>query len=65
MDFIVPGEYSVKIKEKVKRYIFGPSHGIEKDMEHESNGDTTYNWYARKGSERLGKETSQIPAKSI
>ena len=55
MNFAVPADHGVKIKENEKRdkYL---ARELKKIMEHKGDGDTYYNWCVWNGSKRLVKE---------
>ena len=60
MDFAVPVDHRVKLKESKKRgkYLALARELKKKTMEHESEGDTTCNWRSQK--QRLGTETGGL-----
>ena len=52
----MPTEHRMKIKENEKRDKFlGLTRELKKAMEHESDGDTNYNWCVRNDLQRLGE----------
>ena len=57
MDLAVPTDHRVKIKESEKR---DKSQGNKKVIEHEGNGETSYNWLTWNGSQRLGKAAVRV-----
>ena len=60
MDFIVPADNKLKIKENdlIHKYLDLPK--VEKDAEHEINGDTNSSWNPWNISKMPGKETEGI-----
>ena len=59
MEFAVPADHRVEIKEneKIDKYFDVTS---EKKMEHESDGDTNINWCTRKYPQKLDKRAGRI-----
>ena len=48
MDFVVPADYGVKLKEDKKKNKYQDlARELKKTVEHESDGDTNCNWQAR------------------
>ena len=60
MDFAVPVDHTVKLKENGKRDKYLDLARELKTMDHESDGDTNGNWYARNNPHRLSEETGRI-----
>ena len=55
MDFAVPADHRVKIRENEKRYKYSDlARQLKKTMEHDGDIDTNYDLSARKGSQRPG-----------
>ena len=61
VDFAVPADYRVKLKESEKwnKYL-DLVRELKKNTEHEGNGDTSYNWCTWKNTQRIGKETRRL-----
>ena len=56
MDFTVPSDYRMKIKENEKRDKYlDLARELKKAMEHAGDGDTNCNRYTWNGPQRLGK----------
>ena len=61
MDFAVPVDSRVKLKEsEKKREVSRPCQRTEKIVEHESNGDINCNWHARHGYQRIDTSTGGL-----
>ena len=59
MDFAVPAEQKVKLKESKKRAMYlDLSRELKKIMEHECDGDTSCNWHSRFCREMIATGTS-------
>ena len=58
MDFAVQADHWAKLKESQKRdQYLNLAKEVKKTMEHESDGDTSCNWYARYSHQRTDKGT--------
>ena len=55
VDFEVPADHKVKLKESEKKYKY-----IDFTKEHESDGDTNCNWCARYSHQRIGVGTGGL-----
>ena len=55
MNFAVPADLKVKLKKQVPR----PCLRTEKTAEHESDGDTNYNWCSWYCPQRIGTRTQK------
>ena len=62
MDFAVPGDHRLKLKESEKRdrYQDLARELRKKTMEHESDGDTNYNWGALYSYQKIDKGTGGL-----
>ena len=62
MDFAIPADLRVKLKEseKKKKKVPRPCARTEKTMEHEGSGDTNYNWCTRYNPQRIDKGIERI-----
>ena len=49
VDFAVPVDHRVKLKESERVKYIDLARELKKSMEHKSDGDTNYNWCARHG----------------
>ena len=58
MDFVVPADYRVKLKESEKKdkYLH-LARELKKTMEHEGDGDNNCNWYTWYSRQRIGTGT--------
>ena len=66
VDFAVPADYRVKLKENEKRDKYQDlARGRKKTMEHESDADTNCNWCAHDSQQRIGKGTERIRVETI
>ena len=61
IDFAVPADHRVKLKkiEKKDKYL-DLAREPKKNMEHEGESRTNYNWCPRNGSQRSGKKFERI-----
>ena len=59
MNCVVPADLRVKLKENKKRdkYMDLAREFFKKTVEHESDGDTNYNWSSWYSHQRIGKGT--------
>ena len=58
VDFAVPADHRVKLKESEKRDEYlDLARELKKTMEHESDGDINCKWRARYSHQRIGTET--------
>ena len=58
MDFIVPAEHRVKLKENKKRDVYQDlARELKTTMENDADGDTSRNWCTRNNPQKLGKGT--------
>ena len=66
MDFVVLADHRVKLKERKKedKYL-DLAREMKKTMEHESNGDTNYNWHSQYSHQRIGTVTGGIGNKRM
>ena len=60
VDFAIPVDYRVKIKENKEIQVLRPCQRTKKVMEHESDSGTNSNWCARNDPERLDKWAGRI-----
>ena len=62
MDFAVPADHRVRLKEseKKKESISGPCQRAEGAMEHEGGGDTNRNWWTWNDLPNIGKGTERL-----
>ena len=61
MDFAVPADHRVKLKESKKRYKYVDlAREPKRTMGHENNDDTNCNWRTRYTHKRIGKETGGL-----
>ena len=58
MDFAVPVDYRVKIKENEKRQVHGLRQRTKKAIEHEDDGDTNYNKWTWSTTQTLGNNNN-------
>ena len=58
MDFSVPADHNIKLKESEKRDKY--LNLAEKTMDYESNGDTNYKWCAWCSHQRIGTESGGL-----
>ena len=64
MDFAIPADHRVKLKESEKRDKYVDlARELKKTMEHESDGDTYSNWYARYSHQTIGTGTRGLKIK--
>ena len=60
MDFVIPADYKeIKEIEKRDKYL-DLARELKKVMEHESDGDTIYNWCVWNGPQKFPKGTGRI-----
>ena len=64
MDFVVPADPRVKLKESEKRNKY-LDLARERKKKHEGDGDTNCNWYARYSHKRFGTGTGGLGKKRI
>ena len=62
MDFAIPADHRVKVKEREKRdkYLDLARELKKKTMEQEDVGDTSCNWCSRNNLKRIGKGTGKL-----
>ena len=61
MDFAVPVDHRVKLKESEKRDKFlDLARGLKKTMEHESDSDTNSDWCTWDNLQWIGKGTGRL-----
>ena len=61
LDLVVSADHWVKLKESEKKDKYlDLARELEKTMEHESDGDTNCNWYARYIHQRTDKGTGRL-----
>ena len=61
VDFAVPADYRIKLKEIRKRDMYqDQGRKLKKTMEHESDGDTNYKWCAQYNHQRLDTSTGGL-----
>ena len=59
MNFAVPANYRIKLKE-IEKKVPRPCKGVEKTVEHESDVYTNYNWYFWYSHQRINKGTGGL-----
>ena len=60
MDFVIPADHRVKVKESENRDKYlDLARKLKKTMEHESDGDTNSNWCTRNSRQRMDKRTGE------
>ena len=61
VDFTVPADHRVKLKENEKRVKYlDLARELKETIENESDGDTSYNWHARYSHQRTGRGTRRL-----
>ena len=61
MNFAVPADHSVKLKEIKKRDKYlDLARELKKTMEHKSDGDTDCNWGSQYSHQRIGTRTGRL-----
>ena len=61
MDYAVPADHKIKLKENKKRCKYEDlARELKKTLEHESDGDTNCNWRTRYSDKRIGKGAGRI-----
>ena len=60
VDFAVPANHKVKLKESEKRYRYQDPARDLRNMKHKVLGGTCYNWCARYSHKRICKETERL-----
>ena len=58
--FCTPSGPQRKNQRKQKDKVLRPCQRTKKAVEHEGDGDTTYNWHARNGPQKLEKRAGRV-----
>ena len=66
VDFTIPADHSVKLKESEKRgKCLGLARELKKIMEYESDSDTNYSWKAQYSHQKFGKGSGGLENKRM